>query len=136
MDATFTANEFHHGVLQKSQTTDGNMTEITPAVIDGLIDEDSKYCHLSIDENQIIESDELGNHSTHLYHLLTASNGKEVFTIYVCVYYILFFRNLTASLTQLKVDAAEEFCDEISLNLKESSMDKVFPKEMFSRRTN
>lgn len=99
------------------------MTEITPAVIDGLIDEDSKYCHLSIDENQIIESDELGNHSTHLYHLLTASNGKEVFSIYFR-FLKLFFRNLTASLTQLKVDAVKEFCDEISPNFKESSMDK------------
>lgn len=41
------------------------------------MDEDSKYCHLSIDENEIIDGGELEN-NTHLYNLLTSSNGKSM----------------------------------------------------------
>ncbi|KAH1009883.1 hypothetical protein HUJ04_002184 [Dendroctonus ponderosae] len=71
----FTINQFHPD-FDKNQisTTDGNLTKITPAVIEGLMDEDSKYCHLSIVENEIIEGGELEN-NTHLYNLLTSSNG-------------------------------------------------------------
>lgn len=74
----FTIHQFHPD-FEKNQisTTDGNLTKITPAVIEGLMDEDSKYCHLSIDENEIIDGGELEN-NTHLYNLLTSSNGKSM----------------------------------------------------------
>ncbi|CAG9761080.1 unnamed protein product [Ceutorhynchus assimilis] len=61
-------NDEFSDVLQNQYTTDGNMTDITKAVIDRLIDEDSKYLHLSIDEG------ELENTNSHLYQLLTSND--------------------------------------------------------------
>ncbi|XP_050304821.1 PR domain zinc finger protein 10-like isoform X2 [Anthonomus grandis grandis] len=78
MDPTFLNQEQNfQNILEKSHatTTDGNITEITPAVIDGLIDDDSKFCHLSIDENEIIQGGQLNSHNARLYRLLTSGNG-------------------------------------------------------------
>lgn len=74
-------NNDYSSVAQKNKiTTDGNITEITP--IEALMDE-AKYCHLSIDETEILgNGDELMNSGTHLFQLMNANNGKVPFNLY------------------------------------------------------
>lgn len=74
-------NNDYATTAQKSKiTTDGNISDITP--IDALIDE-AKYCHLSIDETEILgNGDELLNSGTHLFQLMNANNGKVPFNLY------------------------------------------------------
>lgn len=74
-------NSDYSSMAQKNKiTTDGNITEITP--MESLMDE-AKYCHLSIEETEILgNGDELMNSGTHLFQLMNANNGKVPFNLY------------------------------------------------------